>query len=63
MNKSEKEWLFKLFDKLVSWKFAMEEVKRYLKQDADYFTVSSGPWTITCNDTKKSEVNNDDNMR
>jgi hypothetical protein len=58
MDKSEKERLFKLFDKLVSWKFAMKEVERYLKQDADYFTVSSGPWTIVYDSAKESEANN-----
>lgn len=56
MNENEKERLFKLFDKLVSWNSAMKEVERYIKQDADCFTVSVGPWIITYNDTKESEV-------
>lgn len=30
-----------------SWKSVIEEVKRYLDQNVDYFTVSVGPWTIT----------------
>lgn len=39
-----------------SWKSVIEEVKRYLYQNVDYFTVSSGPWTIEYDNRKESEV-------
>lgn len=39
-----------------SLKSVMEEVKRYLYQNADYFTVSYGPWTIEYDNIKEIEV-------
>jgi hypothetical protein len=56
MKKKTKEKVVKLIDMFDSWKSAIEEVKHYLEQDVDCFTVSSGPWTITYDNTKESEV-------
>jgi hypothetical protein len=39
-----------------SWKSVIEEVKRYLDQNVDSFTVSSGPWTIEYDNRKENEV-------
>lgn len=36
-----------------SWKSVLEEVKRYLDQNVDYFTVSSGAWTIEYDNRKE----------
>lgn len=56
MDENTKEKVVKLIDMLDSFKSAMEEVKHYLEQDADCFTVSSGPWTIEYDNRKESEV-------
>ena len=39
-----------------TWSEVCLEVAHYLMQDADCFTVSSGPWTITFDNSKGSEV-------
>ena len=44
-----------------SWKSVIEEVKRYLDQNVNHFTVSSGPWTIEYDNRKESEVSHDKN--
>lgn len=48
----------KIIDMLTLWNSAIEEVYHYLDQDSDCFTFSSGPWTITYDNTKESEVTN-----
>lgn len=44
-----------------SLKSVIEEVKRYLDQNVDYFTASSGPWTIEYDNRKESDVKDDKN--
>ena len=56
MKEKTKEKVVKLIDMFDSWKSAMKEVKHYLEQDVDCFTVSAGPWTITFDSSKESEV-------
>lgn len=58
MDEKEKEKVVKLLDMFDSWKVALKEIKNYLEQDVDFFVVSSGPWTITYDNTKESEVSN-----
>ena len=56
MDEIEKEKVGKLLDMFYSWNTALKEIKRYLEQDVDSFTVSSGPWTIGYDSAKESEA-------
>lgn len=46
----------KMAASLNCWDIVKREVRHYLSQGSDYFTVSSGPWTLTYDNTKESEV-------
>lgn len=41
---------------LQCWEDVKREVLHYLSLGVDYFTVSSGPWTIEYDNRKESEV-------
>ena len=41
---------------ITGWYEMRQEALHYLLQGADCFTVSSGPWTITFDGSKGSEV-------
>lgn len=41
---------------LISWEQMIRETNYYLEQDLDCFTVSAGPWTLTFDSRKESEV-------
>lgn len=55
MAVNTKEKVGKLIDMFDSWRCAIEEIKHYIEQDVDSFTVSSDPWTIEYDTTKESE--------
>ena len=41
---------------ITGWHEMRQEVLHYLSQGVDYFTVSSGPWTIEYDNREESEV-------
>ena len=41
---------------LITWEQMIQETKNYFAQGSDYFTVSAGPWTLTFDNRKESEV-------
>lgn len=41
---------------LITWEQMIQQTKHYFAQGSDYFTVSAGPWTLTFDNRKESEV-------
>ena len=41
---------------LITLEQMIQETNHYFAQGSDYFTVSAGPWTLTFDNRKESEV-------
>lgn len=56
MSKNTLDEAKRIVSAIQGWPFLKAEAALYILQGMDHFSVSSGPWTLTFDNTKESEV-------